>query len=109
MGGKLWTQAEERIFWTVIIPQSPKRVGIDQHNDERSWEQLVNVMNKAMLDATGETDEAKLPRKYTKLSLCKFPLVHLCLSANVRVCQLESHAEPAVLRPRQAQSVKLVC
>jgi len=108
MGGKLWTQTEERIFWTIIIPRSPKRVGIDQHNDECTWEYLVNVMNSEMLRATEETDVDKLPRKYTKLSLCTFPLVCLDLSAKVRACQLESLAKHVILRHRQASSVKLV-
>lgn len=72
MGGKLWTALEEQIFWTVVVPQSQRRIGLDEHNVELSWEELVEVMNKAMLEALGEDDIAKLPRKYTKLSLCKF-------------------------------------
>lgn len=67
MGGKVWTVKEERIFWTSIIPNSPKRIGIDKvMRTEKSWAQLVHQMEHMM------GSDAR--RTYTALMLCKsFP------------------------------------
>ncbi|KAI0023531.1 hypothetical protein F4780DRAFT_786247 [Xylariomycetidae sp. FL0641] len=48
MGGKVWTAAEERYFWRTVIPQSPKRLGVDRARPEMSWAQLARTMQIAM-------------------------------------------------------------
>ncbi|KAI1824170.1 hypothetical protein F4861DRAFT_539343 [Xylaria intraflava] len=50
MGGKVWSEAEERHFWRVAISQSPKRAGIDLAKSEKPWEQLAKEMQNAMGD-----------------------------------------------------------
>ncbi|KAI0490427.1 hypothetical protein F4859DRAFT_520244 [Xylaria cf. heliscus] len=57
MGGRVWTKAEERYFWHVVVIQSPKRVGTDLENEEKSWDQLATEMQDAMGD--------KARREYT--------------------------------------------
>ncbi|KAJ2974018.1 hypothetical protein NUW58_g8795 [Xylaria curta] len=64
MGGKVWTDAEERYFWRVTISQSPKRVGFDLANMEKSWDQLARDLQDAMgIDAR---------RNYSGTMLCMF-------------------------------------
>ncbi|KAF7523640.1 hypothetical protein G7054_g11694 [Neopestalotiopsis clavispora] len=49
MGGKLWSDPEERYFWRVIIPQSVKRVIPTSLNQPpKSWPDLAAEMNTAM-------------------------------------------------------------
>ena len=70
MGGKVWTEKEERMFWLQIIPQSPKRAGTDKANPEKSWKELAKEM-QARLGPNAQ-------RKYTALMLCMFhPGLHL--------------------------------
>lgn len=64
MGGKVWSLLEERVFWNYIVTQSPKRVGIDRANPEKSWAQLAPEMARRM-----GTDAR---RDYTELGLCTF-------------------------------------
>ena len=63
MGGKLWQAAEEKVYWTYIIPRSKKRQGIHRSNEERSWEELA----AEMIDIMGPD----APRVYTGLGLCE--------------------------------------
>lgn len=63
MGGKVWTDDEERHFWKVIIPLSTKRKGIHLSNPEQTWEDLASKMQDDMGD--------KAKRMYTSLMLCK--------------------------------------
>ncbi|KAH8166672.1 hypothetical protein CIB48_g1575 [Xylaria polymorpha] len=51
MGGKIWSEAEERYFWRVAVSQSPKRVGIDLAKREKSWDRLAAEMQHAMGDS----------------------------------------------------------
>ncbi|KAL7625244.1 hypothetical protein AAE478_004459 [Parahypoxylon ruwenzoriense] len=48
MGGKVWSDAEEKHFWRRAISQSSKRAGIDRANVEKSWEKLATEMQKEM-------------------------------------------------------------
>ncbi|KAI2643231.1 hypothetical protein GGS21DRAFT_4574 [Xylaria nigripes] len=50
MGGKVWSEVEERHFWRTAISQSPKRAGIDLAKAEKSWDQLAKEMQSAMGD-----------------------------------------------------------
>ncbi|KAJ3961995.1 hypothetical protein N0V92_001262 [Colletotrichum tropicale] len=60
MGGKVWSPAEERVYWRTIVPQSQKRAGRDPL-PPKSWEDLAVVMQSTM------RDDAK--RNYTALGL----------------------------------------
>lgn len=77
MGGKIWSEAEERYFWRVAVSQSPKRVGIDLAKREKSWDRLAAEMQHAMGDSAR--------RRYTGVMLCKylllFSLVSILLSS----------------------------
>ncbi|KAI3321791.1 hypothetical protein HD806DRAFT_147234 [Xylariaceae sp. AK1471] len=48
MGGKVWSEPEERHFWRVAVSQSPKRAGIDIARAEKSWDQLAKDMQNVM-------------------------------------------------------------
>ncbi|ETS79786.1 hypothetical protein PFICI_09639 [Pestalotiopsis fici W106-1] len=58
MGGKLWSDQEERYFWRVTMPQSVKRINppADQQSEaqqdvvEKSWADLATEMGTAMGD-----------------------------------------------------------
>ena len=65
MGGKVWTEKEEKMFWLQIVPQSPKRIGADKANPEKSWKDLAKEMQPRL------GDDSK--RKYTALMLCRLP------------------------------------
>ncbi len=61
----MWSEEEERVFWTEIIPSSNKRHLFDRpHNNEAAgWESLRQVMQRRM---------GRLARRrYTALMLCK--------------------------------------
>ncbi|KAK2759635.1 hypothetical protein CKAH01_05422 [Colletotrichum kahawae] len=60
MGGKVWSPAEERVYWRTIVPQSQKRAGRGPL-PPKSWEDLAVVMQSTM------RDDAK--RNYTALGL----------------------------------------
>lgn len=64
MGGKTWSAEEEQIFWVKLMPHSPKRLGSDLSNKEKSWTWVGQQMKKAM----GE----KARRDYTELCVCKY-------------------------------------
>ena len=68
MGGRVWSRDEERVFWTYIIPRSPKRLGLHRANPEISWTQLAVEMARKM----GENAR----REYTELGLCAFNPIH---------------------------------
>ncbi|KAI1192313.1 hypothetical protein F5X97DRAFT_329785 [Nemania serpens] len=51
MGGKIWSEAEEKYFWRTAVSWSPKRAGIDTTKPERSWDQLAIDMQASMGDA----------------------------------------------------------
>ncbi|KAL2019613.1 hypothetical protein VTK56DRAFT_9428 [Thermocarpiscus australiensis] len=62
MGGKVWSKEEEEVFWTRMMPQSPKRLGADiDRYQEKSWYWIANQMTQIM----GE----KARRKYTHLGV----------------------------------------
>lgn len=61
MVGKTWSQDEERFFWHVIIPRSPKSVNPAGRISD--WEECAKIMRQEM----GE----KPRRNYTKLMLCE--------------------------------------
>jgi hypothetical protein len=63
MGGKVWSELEERHFWRVAVSQSPKRAGIDIAKAEKSWDQLGKEMQNAM------GSDAR--RRYSGTMLCK--------------------------------------
>lgn len=99
MGGKLWSDPEERYFWRVIIPQSVKRVIPTSLNQPpKSWPDLAAEMNTAM------GNEAR--RRYTGTMLCKFITLQSCdghyfsffplgvFVLNYRICSLAAH-QPA--------------
>ncbi|KAI0388749.1 hypothetical protein F5Y17DRAFT_470210 [Xylariaceae sp. FL0594] len=48
MGGKVWSEPEERHFWHVAVAQSPKRAGVDLARAEKSWDDLAKEMQVAM-------------------------------------------------------------
>ncbi|RYO91599.1 hypothetical protein DL764_008267 [Monosporascus ibericus] len=48
MGGKTWSEKEERHFWRVIIGYSAKRAGVDRAKPEKSWDLLAQEMQRAM-------------------------------------------------------------
>lgn len=63
MGGKVWSEAEEKYFWRTAMSFSPKRAGIDRSKPEMSWPQLATQMQAAM------GGEAR--RQYTETMMCK--------------------------------------
>ncbi|KAJ0294232.1 hypothetical protein CBS470a_000864 [Colletotrichum nupharicola] len=67
MGGKVWSPAEERVYWRTIVPQSQKRAGRGPL-PPKSWEDLAVVMQSTM------RDDAK--RNYTALGLCRPTVEH---------------------------------
>ncbi|KAL1903127.1 hypothetical protein Sste5346_000411 [Sporothrix stenoceras] len=49
MGGKVWSEEEERVFWTEIIPSSKKgNLFTRPNNDTHGWEALRQVMQRRM-------------------------------------------------------------
>lgn len=64
MGGRTWSLEEEQIFWIKLIPHSPKRLGHDLKNEEKSW----NWVAKQMEDTMGD----KARREYTPLGVCEY-------------------------------------
>ncbi|EGS17176.1 uncharacterized protein CTHT_0064910 [Thermochaetoides thermophila DSM 1495] len=48
MGGRIWSKQEEVIFWKKLIPHSPKRLGKDLENEEKSWEWVAQEMTERM-------------------------------------------------------------
>ncbi|KAI1745897.1 hypothetical protein F4680DRAFT_442170 [Xylaria scruposa] len=51
MGGKIWSETEERYFWRVAISQSTKRAGSDRQKQVKSWDRLAIEMQYAMGDS----------------------------------------------------------
>jgi hypothetical protein len=63
MGGKIWSKEEERIFW-YLIRFSPKRLGADLENPEKSYAWVGDQMHARMGDGAR--------RKYTHLCVCEY-------------------------------------
>ncbi|KAL7915190.1 hypothetical protein GGI35DRAFT_173095 [Trichoderma velutinum] len=59
MGGKTWSRQEERFFWKIIVPQSPKAVKpADRIHD---WKVCAEIMQREL--------GVNARRKYSKLML----------------------------------------
>lgn len=63
MGGKVWSDREERYFWRTAITYSAKRVGADRARQEKSWVELALNMQADL------KEHAR--RHYTGTMLCK--------------------------------------
>ncbi|EFX04348.1 yhr100cp-like protein [Grosmannia clavigera kw1407] len=63
MGGKVWSDEEERVFWSEIVPTSSKRhlLAKPYTDDAKGWESLRKVMQASM--------GRRARRKYTALML----------------------------------------
>ncbi|KAI1084245.1 hypothetical protein F5B20DRAFT_576380 [Whalleya microplaca] len=48
MGGRVWSDREEKHFWRVAVAQSAKRAGADLARYEKSWDQLAKEMLVAL-------------------------------------------------------------
>ncbi|KAH6987720.1 hypothetical protein BKA56DRAFT_669336 [Ilyonectria sp. MPI-CAGE-AT-0026] len=46
MGGKVWTEDEERVFWEVIVPESPS--GANPDHRPMNWKQCAKMMQEIM-------------------------------------------------------------
>ncbi|KAK4157572.1 hypothetical protein C8A00DRAFT_29415 [Chaetomidium leptoderma] len=66
MGGKTWSKEEEEVYWTQLIPHSPKRLGADLANKERSWDWVAVQMTRIMGDIAKEKRQDPR-REYTHL------------------------------------------
>ncbi|KAL2263477.1 hypothetical protein VTK26DRAFT_6593 [Humicola hyalothermophila] len=72
MGGKVWSKAEEDIFWGELIPHSPKRLGEDiQRNKEQSWSWFAEQMVERMAP--------NQRRNYTSLCVFEHYFQNACL------------------------------
>ncbi|KAK4041682.1 hypothetical protein C8A01DRAFT_45220 [Parachaetomium inaequale] len=87
MGGKVWSKQEERIFWH-LIRWSPKRLGEDLANPEKSYAWMGDQMHARM------GDDAR--RKYTHLCVCEY--LFLALSILERAV-----AEQALIKKREEE------
>ncbi|WDK12419.1 hypothetical protein CGRA01v4_03698 [Colletotrichum graminicola] len=47
MGGKVWSDNEERVFWRIIVPQSQKRIATGPAHT-KTWEELAPLMQSLM-------------------------------------------------------------
>ncbi|KAK0728154.1 hypothetical protein B0T26DRAFT_672735 [Lasiosphaeria miniovina] len=80
MGGKVWSKEEEKIFWRDIIPFSPKRLGIDRANPEKTWTALAVDMTEIMNEI--QADSGEEPRRnYTYLRKLTVPVEHFFQNA----------------------------
>lgn len=75
MGGKVWSDAEEEVFWSQLARMAPpgfheesKAVKKGRNNHAKSWEPLIDVMKGLMLK---KNPGKPLPREYTSISICK--------------------------------------
>lgn len=75
MTGKVWSEKEERYFWKVVIPRSPKRILVKDKKETKvehglavglSWDELAAEMNEAL------KEDAR--REYKGAALCKYYL-----------------------------------
>ena len=64
MGGKVWSQEEERVFWEVVIPCSPSAA--NPADRTLGWKECVDLMTRTI----GEGAR----RVYTSTMLCKLSL-----------------------------------
>ncbi|KAI0143332.1 hypothetical protein BJ166DRAFT_597240 [Pestalotiopsis sp. NC0098] len=74
MTGKVWSEKEERYFWKVVIPRSPKRILVKDKKETKvehglavglSWDELAAEMNEALKeDARREYKGAALFEHY---------------------------------------------
>ncbi|KAK6065475.1 hypothetical protein SCUP234_02445 [Seiridium cupressi] len=92
MGGRIWSDQEERYFWRVAIARSIKRVGADViFRKQKSWPELATRMQAALgKDARREYTQSMLfpsPRRFPSRSSSGSDAV-LVLSASL---ELNSH------------------
>lgn len=83
MGGKVWSDLEEEIYWSDIAPRAPPGLqGQSKAGRMKSWKPLVRRMEQMMrMRRPGQ----ELPRKYTEVSLCKFLGTGPVLSLGLRL------------------------
>jgi hypothetical protein len=74
MGGAVWTKPEEEYFWTIVVPNSDKKIGYDKDNDKdqvKSWPELARQMRQHF--TAERSKEGKEPlRGYSEQTLSKF-------------------------------------
>jgi hypothetical protein len=75
MGGKVWSDGEEEVFWSVVAKSAPpgfhkesKAVKKGRRNISKSWMPLRDVMKKHMRNKHPGED---LPREYSTISICE--------------------------------------
>lgn len=66
MGGYQWSEDEEKIFWSKIVPLADPK----SHGTKRTWGPLSDKMKKEM--AMVRPGQEPL-RKYTHTGCCKCP------------------------------------
>ncbi|POS79416.1 hypothetical protein DHEL01_v202174 [Diaporthe helianthi] len=76
MGGKVWSDVEEEIFWTVLARRAPpgfhkesKAKKKSHHELAKSWAPLIDVMKSLMLEKNPGMTEDDLPRSYSAISI----------------------------------------
>ncbi|KAI0377916.1 hypothetical protein F5Y04DRAFT_284383 [Hypomontagnella monticulosa] len=57
MGGRLWSDAEEKFFWRQVVSRSGRRAAVDADNEVLSWGELAAMMQVHM-DHLGEARRA---------------------------------------------------
>jgi hypothetical protein len=64
MGGKTWSEEEERVFWKQLIPYTHKRLGNNPMQwGEQGWQWVADQMTQIMGN--------KARRQYTYLCISK--------------------------------------
>lgn len=78
MGGKVWSNLEEEIYWSDIAPRAPPGLqGQSKSGRMKSWKPLVQRMEQRMRK---RRPGQELPRKYTEISLCELLETDLVMS-----------------------------
>lgn len=79
MGGKVWSDVEEEIFWTVLARMAPpgfhkesKAKKKSHHELAKSWAPLIGVMKMHMMRKHPMWTQDDLPRRYSAISICEF-------------------------------------
>ena len=75
MGGKVWSDDEEELFWSIVARRAPpglhqetKAVKKGREGSVTSWTPLVEEMQKIMLE---KNPGRPFPRNYTEISMCE--------------------------------------